>query len=69
MRYMWPQLAPVSSLTAPPQVDKGNGLKLARTALEYKRNFLGVSTDIMEHVDPSLYGDPKTAAIKLGGGT
>jgi len=30
-------------------------------------NFLDVSADIMEHVDPVFYGDPKTAAMKVLG--
>ena len=30
-------------------------------------NFLDVSADIMEHVDPVFYGDPKTAAFKALG--
>jgi len=35
--------------------------------LENKRNFLDVSSDIMEQVDPIFYGDPKTAAFKALG--
>jgi ATP-dependent Lon protease len=35
--------------------------------IENKRNFLDVSADIMEHVDPVFYGDPKTAATKVIG--
>jgi ATP-dependent Lon protease len=35
--------------------------------IENKRNFLDVSSDIMEHVDPIFYGDPKTAAMKVLG--
>ena len=43
---------------------------MVRNALipsENKRNFLHVSPDIMAHVDPVFYGDPKTAAIKVLG--
>ncbi len=36
--------------------------------IENKRNFLDVSADIMEQVDPIFYGDPKTAAMKVLGG-
>ena len=35
--------------------------------IENKRNFLDVSADIVEHVDPIFYGDPKTAAMKVLG--
>ena len=35
--------------------------------IENKRNFLDVSADVMEHVDPIFYGDPKTAAFKALG--
>ena len=33
----------------------------------HKRSFLDVSADIIEHVDPIFYGDPKTAAMKVLG--
>ena len=36
--------------------------------IENKRTFLEVSADIVEHVDPIFYGDPKTAALKVIGG-
>ena len=46
-----------------------NGAKRALIPIENKRNFLDVSADIMEHVDPVFYGDPQTAALKaLGAG-
>ena len=44
-----------------------NGAKRALIPIENKRNFLDVSADIMEHVDPIFYGDPKTAAMKVLG--
>ena len=47
-------------------------LKLFSSALipiENKRNFLDVSADIVEHVDPIFFGDPKTAALKVMGAT
>jgi ATP-dependent Lon protease len=56
------------SLTEPLQVAKDNGAKRALIPIENKRNFLDVSADIMEHVDPIFYGDPKTAAMKVLGG-
>jgi ATP-dependent Lon protease len=61
-------IKPLRSLTEPLQVAKDNGAKRALIPIENKRNFLDVSADIMEHVDPVFYGDPKTAAMKgLGG--
>lgn len=46
-----------------------NGAKRALVPIENKRSFLDVSADIMEHVDPIFYGDPKTAAMKVLGGS
>jgi ATP-dependent Lon protease len=60
-------IKPLRSLTEPLQVAKDNGAKRALIPIENKRNFLDVSADIMEHVDPIFYGDPKTAAIKVLG--
>ena len=51
----------------PLQVAKDNGAKRALIPIENKRSFLDVSADIMEHVDPVFYGDPKTAAMKVLG--
>ena len=48
-------------------VAKDNGAKRALIPIENKRSFLDVSADIMEHVDPIFYGDPKTAAMKVLG--
>jgi ATP-dependent Lon protease len=59
---------PLRSLTEPLQVAKDNGASRALIPIENKRNFLDVSADIMEHVDPVFYGDPKTAALKAMGG-
>ena len=58
-------IKPLRSLTEPLQVAKDNGAKRSLIPIENKRNFLDVSADIMEHVDPVFYGDPKTAAMKL----
>ena len=49
------------------QVAKDNGAKRALIPIENKRNFLDVSADIMEHVDPIFFGDAKTAALKALG--
>lgn len=61
-------IKPLRSLTEPLQVAKDNGAKRALIPIENKRNFLDVSADIMEHVDPIFYGDAKTAATKVLGG-
>ena len=55
------------SLVEPLQVAMDNGARRALIPLENKRNFLEVSGDIMEHVDPIFFGDPKTAAFKALG--
>ena len=59
---------PLRSLTEPLQVAKDNGAKRVLVPIENKRNFLDVSADIMEHVDPIFFGDAKTAAMKVLGG-
>lgn len=60
-------IKPVRSLAEPLQVAKDNGAKRALIPIENKRNFLDVSADIVEQVDPIFYGDPKTAAMKVLG--
>ena len=60
-------IKPLRSLTEPLQVAKDNGAKRALIPIENKRNFLDVSADIMEHVDPTFFSDPKTAALKVMG--
>lgn len=60
-------IKPLRSLTEPLQVAMDNGAKRALIPIENKRSFLDVSADIMEHVDPIFYGDPKTAAMKVLG--
>jgi ATP-dependent Lon protease len=57
----------LSSVTEPLQVAKDNGAKRALLPLENKRNFLDVPGDVIEHVDPVFYGDPRTAAMKALG--
>jgi ATP-dependent Lon protease len=44
-----------------------NGARRALIPIANKRSFMEVSADIMEHVDPIFYGDPKTAAFKVLG--
>ena len=45
-----------------------NGARRALIPIENKRSFFDVSADVLEHVDPVFYGDPKTAAMKVLGG-
>jgi ATP-dependent Lon protease len=44
-----------------------NGARRALIPLENKRNFLEVSGDIVERVDPVFFSDPMTAAMKALG--
>ena len=60
-------IKPLRALTEPLQVAKDNGAKRALIPIENKRNVLDVSADIMEHVDPIFFGDPKMAAMKVLG--
>ena len=60
-------IKPLRSLTEPLQVAKDNGARRALIPIENKRSFLDVSADIMEHVDPIFYGDPRTGAMKVLG--
>ncbi|MDL1971049.1 MAG: protease Lon-related BREX system protein BrxL [Candidatus Desulfofervidaceae bacterium] len=60
-------IKPVRSLAEPLQVAMDNGAKRALIPLENKRNFLEVSGDIIERVDPIFYSDPMTAAMKALG--
>jgi hypothetical protein len=59
----------VRSLAEPLQVGMDNGARRALIPIENKRNFLDVSADIVERVDPIFYGDPLTAAMKALGMT
>ena len=60
-------IKPLRSLAEPLQVAKDTGARRALIPIENKRNFLDVSADIVEHVDPIFFGDPKTAALKVTG--
>jgi len=57
------------SLAEPLQVAMDNGARRALVPLENKRNFLEVSGDIVERVDPVFFSDPMTAAMKALGMT
>jgi ATP-dependent Lon protease len=60
-------IKPLRSLAEPLQVAMDNGARRALVPLENKRNFLEVSGDIVERVDPIFYSDPMTAAMKALG--
>jgi ATP-dependent Lon protease len=62
-------IKPMRSLAEPLQVAMDNGARKALIPLENKRNFLEVSGDIMERVDPVFFSDPMTAAMKALGMT
>jgi ATP-dependent Lon protease len=62
-------IKPVRSLAEPLQVGMDNGARRALVPLENKRNFLDVSGDIVERVDPVFFSDPMTAAMKALGMT
>src|SRR6516165_4807698 len=62
-------IKPVRSLAEPLQVAMDNGARRALIPLENKRNFLEVSGDIVERVDPVFFSDPMTAAMKALGMT
>jgi ATP-dependent Lon protease len=60
-------IKPLRSLTEVLQVAMDNGARKALIPIENKRNFLDVSSDIVERVDPIFYGDPKAGAFKALG--
>ena len=53
----------------PLQVGMDHGARRALVPIENKRNFLEVSGDIVERVDPVFFSDPMTAAMKSLGMT
>jgi ATP-dependent Lon protease len=55
------------SLAEPLQLAMDNGAKRALIPIENKRSFLEATGDVVEHVDPIFYGDPKMAAFKALG--
>ncbi|MEW6425913.1 MAG: protease Lon-related BREX system protein BrxL [Bacillota bacterium] len=60
-------LKALRSLVEPLQVGMDNGARRALIPIENKRNFLEVSADVIERVDPVFYSDPMTAALKALG--
>jgi len=59
----------LSSLAKPFQVGMDNGARRSLVPLDNKRNFLEVSGDIVERVDPIFFSDLMTAAMKALGMT
>jgi len=57
------------SLAEPLQLAMDNGARKALIPLENKRNFLEVSDEIVERVDPVFFSDPMMAAMKALGMT
>ena len=57
----------VTSLAEPLQVAMENGARRALIPLGNKRNFLEVTGEIAEKVDPLFFSDPQTAAAKALG--
>ena len=57
-------IKPVRSLVEPLQVAMDNGAKRALIPIENKRNFLDVSADVPENIDPIFYGDLQTAGFQ-----
>jgi ATP-dependent Lon protease len=57
----------VPSLVEPLQIAMENGARRALIPLENKRNFLEVSGEIVEKVDPIFFSDPQPAAMKALG--
>jgi ATP-dependent Lon protease len=52
------------SMSEPLQVAMENGARRALIPVENKRQFLDVSAEIVERVDPIFYADPMTAVLK-----
>jgi ATP-dependent Lon protease len=49
------------------QLAMDNGVKRALLPIANKRQFMDVNSDVVEHVDPVFYGEPKAAAFKALG--
>ena len=60
---------PMRFLAEPLQVAMENGARKAPIRLENKQNFLEVSNEIVERVDPVSFSDPMTVAMKALGRT
>lgn len=60
-------IKPLTSLAEPLQLVMESGARRALIPLGNKRNFLEVSGEIVERVDPVFFSDPQTAAAKALG--
>ncbi len=60
-------IKPVRSLSEPLRAGMDNGARRTLIPTPDKRNFMDVSADIVERVDPIFYSDPLTAAMKALG--
>lgn len=65
--YVPMQRTETDSALIEPQVGMDNVARKALIPLENKRDFLEVSGDIVERVDPVFFSDPMTAAMKALG--
>ena len=63
----WENIKPVNSLAESLQLKLENCAHRALVPLETKRDFLEVSAEIVERVDPIFYSDPQTAATRALG--
>ncbi len=61
------QIKAVHTLAEPLQIAMENGARRALIPLGNKRNFMEVSGDIVEKVDPVFYSDPQAACAKALG--
>ncbi len=52
------------TLNEPLQVEMDNGARKVLVPIENKRQFLEVSADVVEKIDPAFYGDVRTALAK-----
>ena len=57
-------IKPVRTLNEPLQVAMDNGARKVLVPIENKRQFLEVSADVVEKIDPAFYGDVRTALAK-----
>jgi ATP-dependent Lon protease len=60
-------IKPARSLTEPLQLAMDDAGKHALMPIENKRQFLEVSPDVLEQVDPIFFGDLRQAAFKALG--
>jgi len=59
----------LQTLVEPCQIAMENGARRALIPIENRRQFLEVSGDVAERLDPIFYSDPQTGAMKALGMT